>query len=1022
MKRACAIALTLALLLTLPPAHAAAAAADISVVRVRLTTNNATSIVMSVTGEYFINENGRSFSGGSLTLRAANGVITATHSTEGELFSGKTFSIKRVKMDPSAGSMYFNSRRYLGHFNVKLLSTGYIQIVNEVPLAHYLYGVVAYEMNDSYPIEALKAQAIAAKSYVLVAVLASPNAEYHIGDTSSDQVYKGYNSAYANVVNAVNSTIDKVLTVNGNILCAYYSASNGGETNLVTYAWPTKNASNAGYAISIDSYDIANSASLCETVALPINSAGSISQAMYNLLLAKAYAALGAQPTGISLIKAAEVHTPKLAGTTRNMTLVSVVMDVTTADATYADVSVTFNATDLYAYGAVTNASLRCYWGEYSSDGTRYYISHTRWGHGVGLSQRGAQQRASVGYGHADILAFYYPGATLASVTVPVVADPVKPSTVKDMIPVGTGKTTAQVNLRTGAGTGYTSLGMLAKNAALTVYESKDGWYHVCVDGTNTEGWVYASYVKFQALASPSPTPTPTPTNPSGSPAPTPVAYGICTGEGVNFRKGPGTNHDAIKKLARNTQLSIFSTSSVWYYALCEGDYGYISASYVKLTDGPSPSPTGGAAPSPTSTGGGWPPLTDGATPSPGASGSPSPTPAGGNTRIVDTGIVTTDGVNIRKGPDVSYNSLKKLAKNTGVIVLDRSGKWCPVYAGELEGYVHEDYITITGTAIVTAGGSGGAQQPANDYGEGKATGSVYMRVGPGTSYLQIKTLAKGASLRLYEIRDGWNRARLADGTEGWVSSKYVSVTVALPAEQTETPNTNPGGQAIGTGLTNTTVNFREGPGTSGMVITQFKKGVSVTLYALKDGWYEVHYGGQRGYLYAKYVTVAAQPTGGGGAGGVTPEGAGGTVSGGLTLASGASTAKVNFRTKASTGSGSAVIDTFAANTKFQVLGECGEWYYILYNGKTGFVNKAYAKVTASGTAGIQTVGDTLTLIVTSTSAEVNLRQGRGTDAAKIKTLANKASVTVYLILDGWCLALADGVYGWVIDDYIKLS
>lgn len=1008
MKRTLAIILIMMLALTLVPASALAASADISVVRVRLTTNNATSIVMSVTGEYFINENGRSFSGGSLTLRAANGVITVTHSTEGELYSGTFFSIKRAKMDASAGSMYFNSRRYLGHFNVKLLSTGYIQVVNEVPLAQYLYGVVAYEMNNNYPIEALKAQAIAAKSYVLTAVLASPNAEYHIGDTSSDQVYKGYNSAYTNVVAAVDSTIDKVLTVNGNILCAYYSASNGGETNLVTYAWPTKNASNAGYAISIDDYDMANAGSLCETVKIPIQSAGTISQGMYNLLLAKAYAATGVQPTGISSIKSADVNTPKLSGTTRNMSMVSIVMDVIAPDGTiYSDIAVNFNVAELYSYGAVSNANLRCYWGEYSSDGTSYYIYHVRWGHGVGLSQRGAQQRASAGHSYADILAFYYPGATLSSVTVPSVADPVKPSSVADLTPTGTGTTTAQVNLRTGSGTGFTSLGMLAKGAALTVYESLNGWYHVSVDGTTSEGWVSASYVKFQALTTPTPTPGASPTPTPSTSAPAVAAYGVCTGEGVNFRTGPGTNYAMIKKIAKNVELGIISSDGSWYYALCGGDYGYISATYVRITANATP------APSPS----------DVATPTPGASTSPTPSPSStsGGSTTAQTGVITASGVNLRKGSDVSYDSIKKLDKNTSVIIVGSFGPWYHVFVGNLEGFVHEDYVKITGTTTVD---NGGTQPAANDYGEGTASGSVYMRVGPGTEYAKLKVLSKGTALKLYQIKDGWYRAKLSDGSEGWVSSKYVTVTVAIP-EQSDTGET--GGQSdtpSGTGITSASVNFREGPSTSDKVITLLAKGATVTLYELKDGWYAAAYNGARGYLYAKYVTVTSTvtDTSTDSGSGVVPEGTGDTVAGGLTLASGQSTAKVNFRTKATSESGSAVIETLAANTGFYILGECGDWYYILYNGKTGFVYKAYAKVTASGTAGIPKVGDTLTLIATSTTAEVNLREGPGTDRAKIKAIAGKTQVTVYLIIDGWCLVNVGGIYGYMIDDYVKLS
>ena len=1012
----------LMLLVGVMPLSTSLAAADISAVRVRLTTNNATSIVMSVTGEYFINENGRSFSGGSLTLRAADGVITVTHSTQGEVFSGKAFSIKRAKMTPSAGSMYFNSRNYLGHFNVKLLSTGYIQVVNEVPLAHYLYGVVAYEMNNNYPVEALKAQAIAAKSYMLTALNASPNAEYHMGDTSSDQVYKGYNSSYTNVINAVDSTIDKVLTINGNVLCSYYSASNGGETNLVTYAWPTRAASNTGFAISLDSYDIANAAALRETLKIPIGSTGTISQGLYNLLLAKAYAATGTQATGIALIKSADVHTPKYAGTVRNMSMVTIVMDVTAAEGTFPDLSVTFNVADLYTYGAVSNANLRCYWGEYNADGSIYTIYHVRWGHGVGLSQRGAQQRASSAQSYSDILAFYYPGSTLSSVTVTPVADPARPSTVVGMTAIGTGTTTAEVNLRTGAGTNYTSLGMIAKNTTLTIYELVNGWYHIALEGTSHEGWVYASYVKYTPAATPSPTPTIAPT-PGTSPVntATPVSFGVCTGEGVNFREGPGINYKSIKKLGRNAALSIISTANQWHYAIADGEYGYISASYVKITGdattSPTPSPTPSATPTPTPT------------PTPGTSASPSPsvTPgtSPGGSSIVEIGIITASGVNFRTGPDASYSSLKKLDKNTGVVLLGRSGSWVNVVIGSEKGYVHQDYIKVTGTALYAPAESGtGTQTPANDTGEGTTTGSVNMRVGPGVEYKQLKVLAKGTKLKLHALKDGWYQASAPDGTKGWVSAKYVSVTVAIPT-QTQTPSTDPGTgsnqTSTGTGVTNTTVNFREGPGNTTKIITQFAKGVRVTLYGLSDGWYAAEYDGKRGYLYAKYVTADAKATDGGSGGGIVPEGSGNVVKGGLTLASGEASAQVNFRTKASTTGGS-VMATLAAGTRFEVLGECGDWYYILYSGKTGFVYKPYARVTSSGTAGVPAVGDTLTLISTSTTAEVNLREGRGTSSAKIKLLNSKSAVTVYLVLDGWCLVNAGGVYGWVIADYVKLS
>lgn len=71
MKRFTAVFLTLAFFVAVAafPAPQASAAADYSTIKVKLTTNNATVLSMSVKGEYFINENGASFQGGTLTLR-----------------------------------------------------------------------------------------------------------------------------------------------------------------------------------------------------------------------------------------------------------------------------------------------------------------------------------------------------------------------------------------------------------------------------------------------------------------------------------------------------------------------------------------------------------------------------------------------------------------------------------------------------------------------------------------------------------------------------------------------------------------------------------------------------------------------------------------------------------------------------------------------------------------------------------------------------------------------------------------
>ena len=318
-------------------------------------------------------------------------------------------------------------------------------------------------------------------------------------------------------------------------------------------------------------------------------------------------------------------------------------------------------------------------------------------------------------------------------------------------------------------------------------------------------------------------------------------------------------------------------------------------------------------------------------------------------------------------------------------------------------------------------------EEPKPETGKGITTGNVNFREGPGTSYPSFGTLKKDLELTLHALTDGWYRVSVGERT-GYVSSKYINVTVALPEKESsdkeETPElTVP--DILGLGQTTAKVNFREQASSSSKKLGQIRSGETVTLYSLSDGWYAAEYNGTRGYLYAKYVKMIAQSEEG--AGSVTPEGGssapeGETSSGeGIQLATGAATGKLNFRDKPSTTGGN-VLATLKQGEELKILGETGDWYYVLYNGHAGFAYKSYVKVKSSGSAGIARVSDTVAPIETRTTAEVNLRQGMSTSSKVIRLMPSKASVTVYMIFDGWCFLSQNGTFGFAVTDYIKLG
>ncbi|MGG3467101.1 SpoIID/LytB domain-containing protein [Neobacillus pocheonensis] len=109
----------------------------------------------------------------------------------------------------------------------------YVRPINSVSMEDYLKGVVPIEMYPSWNIEALKTQAVAARTYAM-----SYTTRGVIDDTILYQVYGGYNWT-ANSTKAVDETEGQVAQFNGRLISAVYSASNGGRTETNTNAWGT---------------------------------------------------------------------------------------------------------------------------------------------------------------------------------------------------------------------------------------------------------------------------------------------------------------------------------------------------------------------------------------------------------------------------------------------------------------------------------------------------------------------------------------------------------------------------------------------------------------------------------------------------------------------------------------------------------------------------------------------------------------------------------------------------------------
>ena len=439
------------------------------------------------------------------------------------LTAGKRLELLRRADGDTEPGVHFNlvPGTYPGDLALSV-KDGAIRPVLTLPLETYLLGVVPYEMNDSFPAEALKVQAVCARTYALSKL--DPSAEYDVVDNTNDQVYRGTPDRHENTAAAVEATEGLVLTSGGRLITAWYSASNGGQTELPGNIW--SGSIPDCFAMTDDPWDAANPDSTTRTAVIR-KDGQELSRGFLRLLrealadeaeLKKA--GLTSEDTfHVDAVTSIELTTPRYKSPSRLMT--KMILGLEIAGTAY---SVTL---DLFPE-AVFMLGLSVYGADnelvtVAEDDESFTLTSGRFGHGVGMSQRGAQYMASEGNKtYREILDFYYPGAKLkryegepaplptaepllAQTPGPVPTATPRPTLmpVSEPLPEGAWLATVEnidedstLNLREMPSPGAKIIMRLYKHQRLAVLEEAEvtGWVRVRTDAV--EGYVMLSFLQ----------------------------------------------------------------------------------------------------------------------------------------------------------------------------------------------------------------------------------------------------------------------------------------------------------------------------------------------------------------------------------------------------------------------------------------------------------------------------------------------------------------------------------------------
>jgi peptidoglycan hydrolase-like amidase len=125
---------------------------------------------------------------------------------------------------PLDGLFSLGDRTYRGQL-LLVAEAGHLWAVNHVNMRHYLYSVVGSEVPPTWDMEALKAQAVAARSYALVHYFRPASPVFHLGSTQAYQVYSGIEREADTIRQAVDTTAGEFVGQNGGIVESMYAAS-----------------------------------------------------------------------------------------------------------------------------------------------------------------------------------------------------------------------------------------------------------------------------------------------------------------------------------------------------------------------------------------------------------------------------------------------------------------------------------------------------------------------------------------------------------------------------------------------------------------------------------------------------------------------------------------------------------------------------------------------------------------------------------------------------------------------------
>ena len=1006
-------------------------------VRVYLSSlGNPSRLDLTVVGNYSISTTGEFIASGStLTVgfSSSTGAITLTHNGV-KTNMGTSFSLRRHSASGTNGIKISQAREsnnpYPGDLTFKAVSSGSgytLYTIANIYIENYLYGVLPYEMGNSTNIEALKAQAVAARTYTVRMMQNRASGLYDVKDTTSDQVYRGTPSGNANCVAAVDATKGIVLMYGSSYITTYYSASNGGQTEI--------DRSGTAYAymkVKDDPFDYANPSSTVKKKTVYADLTSSMnSSGLISLLKTKAVSKLSSMGysatqsnTTLQTLKNVTAHTPKYASPSRLYTKMDFTFTASTQNSAGSSATATVTVTcdifdELESLLSMGIQSLDNELWSVSKSGSNFVLEARRYGHGMGMSQRGAMYMAKLGYTYDQILGFYYEGCkrvqhsftnTILSadsseeqVTVEQPADLEEEDTSACKGTVKLVSAGSSLAIRSAKSTTASLIGTAANGAIVDVLSNDGTWCFIRFG--DLKGYVPANALSISG------TPAGTEETPTSI-----IGFATVTASDfVNLREAGSMSARMVSTAPSGAVLTVFSQSGSWAKVQYNATVAYANTGYISAVTSTYPSETV-------------------------SSGSATAT------------VSTSDGtgsVNLRASASTGAQVLAQIPSGTQVTVSSDDGSWCVVSYQGMTGYVMSVYISYTGDSLEPGAdgaqdGTGGEEDGGQTDGDGGTQdgpqtpavrtaivtteyGSLNMRAQASAGSQILTTIPRGALVEVTQEGSTWCGVRY-NGISGYSMTCYLTFTDG----GNTTPSVPEGGATAVVTTQSGSLNLREQARSGSTILTRIPQYATIAVHERGAEWCHVTYNGVTGYVMTVFLTFQDEPmpdlpddsTDEGESGDdtdandpnepiVTPEPGGDdalyavvtTVSGSL-----------NLRRDALPGS--PVLARIPKGTTIRIDEKLSAWSRTTYGGQTGYVMNTYLTFHQ----GQPEISAGTTAVVTTVSGSLNLRTEPSLSGGVIARIPQYATVNVQQRGDSWCYVVYNDTIGYVMTSYLTFD